>query len=88
MIELPFAPGLRLDLSLPAGPVRGLVAYAHGGSFEGGSRRDRLAAHLPDLFLPRGIGFASISYRLRGRPEFTDTNQADVAATAMARRKS
>lgn len=85
MIELLFAPGLGLDLSLPDGSVRGLVAYAHGGSFEGGSRRDRLAAHLPDLFLPRGIAFASISYRLRGRPEFADTNQPDVAATAMAR---
>lgn len=70
MIELPFAPGLGLDLSLPDGPLRGLVAYAHGGSFEGGSRRDWLAAHLPDLFLPRGIGFASISYRLRGQPAF------------------
>ncbi|MFC0811283.1 hypothetical protein ACFHYO_04025 [Paracoccus panacisoli] len=85
MIELPFAPGLGLDLSLPAGPVRGLVAYAHGGSFEGGSRRDRLAAHLPDLFLPRGIAFASISYRLRGQPAFSDLDQADVAANAMHR---
>ena len=85
MIELLFAPGLGLDLSLPDGPVRGLVAYAHGGSFEGGSRRDRLAAHLPDLFLRRGIAFASISYRLRGQPAFADLDQADVAANAMLR---
>ena len=68
MLTLDYQRGVALDLFTGPGAQRALVVYLHGGGFVHGSRRDRLAAVLGPMFAERDIAFASVDYRLRGRP--------------------
>ena len=58
-------PHQALDLALPDLP-RAVVAYAHGGGFTKGSRKEDSFAELAAQLCPLGIAVASVSYRLGG----------------------
>lgn len=59
-------PHQRLDLYLPAQAPKAIVAYAHGGGFVKGRRKEATVGHLAGALCPLGIAVASISYRLGG----------------------
>ncbi|MDR7124127.1 hypothetical protein [Pseudotabrizicola sp. 4114] len=58
-------PHQALDLALPDLP-RAVLAYAHGGGFTKGSRKEATFAELAAQLCPWGIAVASVSYRLAG----------------------
>lgn len=58
--DLEYAPGLLLDIFVPAGPPRPLVVWIHGGGWQNGNKESTPALKL----LPSGFAVASIRYRL------------------------
>lgn len=58
--DVEYAPGLLLDIYVPAGPPKPLVVWIHGGAWQNGNKE---GAPSMDL-LPAGFAAASIRYRL------------------------
>jgi acetyl esterase/lipase len=79
---------LLLDLYRPAGPVRALVLYLHGGGFLKGRRAEPAATTLAARLLPQGVAVASADYRLRVPLSAFPDAQAQAIEQAQARSKS
>ena len=58
--DIEYAPGLRLDIFVPAGPRRPLVVWIHGGAWQNGAKENAPSMQM----LPAGFAAASIRYRL------------------------
>ena len=79
--DLPFAPGLALDLYRPRGATSPLpvVLYLHGGGWRVGTRSDREADRQIPL-AAQGFAVASASYRLSGVSPFPAPRDDAMAA--------
>jgi len=84
--DLPYgpAPEQRFDLHVPAGTgAAPLVLMVHGGGwFRGDKGMSRVVEHKSERWLPRGIAFASINYRMQ--PVAPPIEQARDVARALA----
>ncbi|RUS65117.1 hypothetical protein EGN72_01350 [Pseudorhodobacter sp. E13] len=77
--------GLRLDAYLPAGPVRAVVLYLHGGGFLKGSREEPLVQALAARLSPQAVAVVSADYRLRVPLSAFPPQQAKEIAAMQAR---
>lgn len=85
MTTFAYAPGLALDLHLPAAPANALCIYLHGGGWRMGSRTEGPGAAKswrPSFFeqvAAMGLAVASVDYRLSDEAIFP-AQSADVRA--------
>lgn len=72
---------LALDLYLPQGHIKALVAYAHGGGFTRGSRTSEMVTRLAKRLTGDGYVLASVDYRLNvGIQTFKNEQQNCIKA--------
>ena len=70
-----------LDLCLPDGEPTAIFLYMHGGGLESGHKYDRLDA-VSAYLTARGIGYASINYRMYPTARYPEFIQDAAEAVA------